>query len=184
MGLIGSCYFIGFMVGALFIPRSADLFGRRWVVVLGVAVHLIATLLFLFAVNIEMVYVCQVLLGLQSPSTMQVSFVLITEIVGQKYRPFYSTLILSINATLNLIIPGYYYFVKDYIYLVYFNIALSGVVFLALLFFLVESPRYFTSHRNFRRARDIYNLFARRNSRQPLHETQELLEGEKGQVDP
>ncbi len=149
MGLIGSCYFIGFLVGAFFIPRMADVWGRRWVIIGGIFVNLLAILLFMLARSIELVYVSMVALGLQAPSTMQVGFVMITEIVATKYRAFYSTLILSINACLNLFIPGYYYFAKDYLYLMYANVGLSAIVFLFSLCFIAESPRYFMSTRKY-----------------------------------
>lgn len=130
MGFIGSCYFIGFMAGALFIPRLADIFGRRWIIIAGLLCNVVGVILVVFANSLSFIYAAMIILGLQSPATMQVSFVMITEIVGTKYRAFYSTLILSINAFLNLFNPAYYYLAKDFMPLMYATLALGGVLLL------------------------------------------------------
>lgn len=64
MGLIGSCYFIGFMVGALFIPRLADIFGRRWIIIVGLACNVLGVLLIVFASSLGFIYAALIILGL------------------------------------------------------------------------------------------------------------------------
>ena len=183
MGFIGSCYFIGFMVGALFVPRLADIFGRRWIIIFGLGFAVIGVVFVVFANSLAFIYAAMIILGIQAPATQQVSFVLITEIVGTKYRAFYSTLILSINAFLNLFNPVYYYFAKNYMPLMYSTLALAGVLLFFSIFILLESPRYYISIHNYQKARNAFNNFARRNKKPPLDSTSEFLEGEKKHSD-
>lgn len=64
MGFIGSCYFIGFMVGALFVPRLADIFGRRWIIIFGLGFAVIGVVFVVFANSLAFIYAAMIILGI------------------------------------------------------------------------------------------------------------------------
>ncbi len=75
MSGLGSCFFIGFMIGAIVFLRLSDIVGRRPVVLVGYLLQIISSIILLSASNIETLYVGLFLLGLKSSPQVQVAYI-------------------------------------------------------------------------------------------------------------
>lgn len=75
MGLIGSLYFVGFMLGAIIFLRLSDICGRKPVAIGAYIVHIIVTIMLLAAPNLETIYAALFLLGLKTSPNGQVTYI-------------------------------------------------------------------------------------------------------------
>ena len=57
IGALGSIYFVGLMIGALFFVRMADIKGRRGVMIIGMIATLISVLGIVLSKNMELMYI-------------------------------------------------------------------------------------------------------------------------------
>ena len=142
IGLIGSMYFIGVIVGALVIPSLSDKYGRKLMILVSNAIHLIAVGGILFSSSLFSLYLSFFALGSKATGAMHITYIYMNEVVRKDKRAIYSTLACLMDCCNTLALPLYYYSFSDYIPLFIGNISL--VLFLSALtiFLIPESPRY------------------------------------------
>ena len=85
--LTTSIMFIGWIPGAIFLGWLGDNYGRKIVLFPSMAVVIIVGFLSAFSPNISVFIVSRFIVGFFIPGTAVQMFVLISEMVGQKYRP-------------------------------------------------------------------------------------------------
>lgn len=95
LGLLGALFFVGFMIGSLFFPRLADIYGRKLVTFFSFFVQIMTDFMMLYATNLATLYAALFLLGLRFSPGFQVPYVMMLEFVGAKYRNCYSALMLA-----------------------------------------------------------------------------------------
>uniref|UniRef100_A0A7M5WT68 Major facilitator superfamily (MFS) profile domain-containing protein n=1 Tax=Clytia hemisphaerica TaxID=252671 RepID=A0A7M5WT68_9CNID len=107
-----SILFIGWMFGAIFIGWLADNYGRRKTMLLSIVMVLTASLIAPFVNNIYVFIIFRFIVGFFIPGGGVIMFVLISEIVNDKYRPLagiilwvFFTLILCVMGLLAYLIP-------------------------------------------------------------------------------
>jgi len=49
IGLLGSTYFVGLVLGSIFLPRLSDIYGRKSLTLLGGTLHLVASFMILLS---------------------------------------------------------------------------------------------------------------------------------------
>ena len=81
IGLFGSLYFVGFMLGSLTLLRLADIFGRRPIYFLGIVLHLASLTLAIFIESLLSRYLCIAALGVATAITVNCTFVYMLELV-------------------------------------------------------------------------------------------------------
>ncbi len=76
---------------------------------------------------------------------------LLSELVATKYRPPLTSIVHAFDSISNICIYVYFYYVRDWKYMIYFYVGLSfSFIFLYLL--VPESPRYFIAKSNYESA--------------------------------
>ena len=81
IGLFGSLYFVGFMVGSMTLLRLADIYGRRPLLLLGIAIHVVAVFFIIWLSSLIARYCFITLLGIATGITVNCTFVLLVELV-------------------------------------------------------------------------------------------------------
>lgn len=76
LGLIGALFFVGFMIGSLFFPRLADIFGRKPVTFFSFFFQIITDFMILYAPNLATLYAALFILGLRFSPGFQVPYVM------------------------------------------------------------------------------------------------------------
>ena len=67
IGLIGSCFFLGYMIGSIIFAPLADLIGRKKVIMIGAAVFFFTMVFMLFvASTVNGLYLGMFLIGLRT----------------------------------------------------------------------------------------------------------------------
>ena len=67
IGLIGSLYFIGYLIGAVLFPRLADLIGRRKIEIVGCFAQTAVVVAFLCFRSPTALYITLLLFGIKTP---------------------------------------------------------------------------------------------------------------------
>ena len=93
---------------------------------------------------IYIIYIYLFIFGVKASMTAQVAYVLLCEIVLTKYRPPLTTVVHAMDSLSNISIYLYFYYVRDWRYMMYFSIGLT-FLFIFLFFLVPESPRYFVA---------------------------------------
>lgn len=176
MGAIGSTFFVGFMIGAIVFLRLSDIIGRRYLVLGAYILHCVVGVMLLAAKNLETIYVALFFLGLKTSPNGQVPYIQMLEFVTKDKRNICGMILMSVDGAFVLLLAFYYALVPDYRPLLVYNLCVC-ILLLTLYFFCIyESPRYYVSRKNFRKARVVFEKIAKRNGK-PMF--QEPLEGEE-----
>ena len=172
---LSTTYFAGYCLAcAIFLPLS-DCVGRRPVIIVGLIIHLISNVLIFTVGSWPFLFVYNAAIGLRSPMAGQTAFLLLIEFTGIKWRSLFTALFNSIDGSLYLWISLGYKYIGDWRTWFYMNEAIVAVALLFLIFFYPESPRFYTVHRKYDRARVQYNRVARVNHKPDISDK---LEGE------
>ena len=84
MSLIGSMFFIGCFVGSFILPRCADVFGRKPLFLIGLALYIIVIILLYFASSLWELYVLMFLGGISETGRYYVAYVYCVEMMPER----------------------------------------------------------------------------------------------------
>lgn len=90
------------------------------------------------------------------------AYILLCELVLTKYRPPLTTIVHAVDSLFNMSIYLYFYYVREWKYMMYFFIGLT-FVFVILFFIVPESPRYYVAKSQYEEAHAEYRLMAKIN---------------------
>lgn len=147
LGLLTSSVFIGMVLGGLVGGRLADRFGRRTVVLVGVAVFSLASLASAFAPGLETLVLARVITGLGLTAATGVILVMISELFPKRFRGRVMAIVLGL-ATLG--VPTIAIIARIVVPMgawrsIFVVGALGLVIVFAAMRFLPESPRWLKS---------------------------------------
>lgn len=147
LGLLTSSVFVGMVLGGLIGGRLADRFGRRRVVLVGVAVFSLASLASAFAPGIETLLIARVITGLGLTATTGVVLVMVSELFP---KPFLGRVMAIVLGFATLGVPTIAIIARIVVPMgawrsIFVVGALGLVVVLAAMKFLPESPRWLES---------------------------------------
>lgn len=78
-GIFGSLYFAGLVVGSIIFPRMSDIYGRKWISVVGNILHIAACIVILFSHSLELSMAMNFLVGVAVGSRAFVGYVWMSE---------------------------------------------------------------------------------------------------------
>ena len=145
--------------------RLTDIWGRKWMAQGGLLLFLLTLSLYFIKISTEIIYATLFLMGLGSPLTVVIPYLLLMESVSPDYRSFTCFVIFLFGSISNVYLPLIHEFGKDWwiVFWIEFGLALSA--FLGFLFFVRESPKFYIGAKKFDKARQVYSYIAKVNKK-------------------
>jgi len=112
--LLTSIFFVGWLVGAIVLGMVADNYGRRGVTIVSVTTVLFVGFVSTFMPNTYALIACRFIIGFFIPGTFAQMFILITEIVDSKHRPFSGIMIFVFALSSMSLLGVKAYFIRDW----------------------------------------------------------------------
>ncbi len=166
IGLIGSCFFLGYMAGSIVFAPLADLIGRKRVIILGVLVFAMTMVYMLFfAASPEALYLGMFLVGFRSSANTQIVYVMITEYTDPSSRVYYCIACNLLESLMNAVTALFYSAGGHYRYLYWFGGAVSLILVAWTHFLIPESPRFLNTRPRTQAGLEDFRLIARFNGR-------------------
>jgi len=169
VGLIGTSFFVGVILGNLLLSRIADLYGRVRVI----RISLLNTtfcylLIFYLNHNIYALYAIYFLFGITSTFRMGAGFLYSMEIVRDQASSMTGSMINFCDALHVMCMSLYFYFVsKNWLYIYSFYTCLIAIA-ATLSFTLPESPAWLLNSAQYEQAVAVFNRIARMNGKNQL----------------
>lgn len=164
IGFLGSAYFIGAVLGNLFLSRLGDLYGRIRMIRIGISSSLVLYTMFLFLPTpIIIKYLILLAFGTLTCFRVSIAYLYGQEITPQKYSNTVGSIYNVFDSMTMIIASVYYKYISKYyegIHLFFFGMILLSVM---ISFFMPESPKYLISNNKFHDARYILNKIAKMN---------------------
>ena len=145
IGLIGSAFFLGWVIGLFFVPRLGDLYGRKYPMIACMFLQFISLFALLFNTNIYGAIILLFLNGVSSSGRASTGFVMMLEYVPREYGVHLSVIFNLAEYFSTVAITLYFMNVKYWLPWGIWN-ACATFVAMSLLFILPESPLYYYSN--------------------------------------
>lgn len=143
IGLLGSSLIFGCFIASFILPRSADLYGRRPVFILGLVTQIVVNIAAIYCKKIKMMYALCFIAGFSQIAIDIVAYVYTVEIMPSKVQNNTGLYIfLVFGLAQSYIALQFWFLTKDWKVNAYFSIALCSVSLFATCFWLPESPRF------------------------------------------
>lgn len=154
---------MAFLLSALGSLWLADQIGRKPVILGGLALQLAADipLILVWFRSETFLFVYMFLIGVRGPMASHTVTLLLQELGLPHTRSFYSMAVVISDNSTSLFLSFFFYYIGDWRYLVWFNIAVLAIGLTLILFLVPESPRFLHNTARFSRARHSYNFLAK-----------------------
>ncbi|XP_015228286.1 solute carrier family 22 member 2-like [Cyprinodon tularosa] len=155
---------VGFLVGSFAFGYFADRFGRMKTFLLTNVINVAAGFAMAAVPDVISILVLRAILGFSSKGGWMAIYVLLTEIVGVKYRRTVGILYQMFFSVGMLILPLLAYFITDWRWL---QVAITApcALYIAFYWFVPESPRWLISTNNSSKALEITKAIAKENGK-------------------
>jgi len=142
IGLIGTIYFVGYIVGSTYFPRLADIYGRKPFVVVGALLQSICGLLLLYSNNLNLIYANMFMIGVASPFLASIGYNYVIELIPNSMENAVNTFIMCSDACGSLIGILYFTYFSKSVDLFLLIVSCIGI-FAALMHLITpESPLF------------------------------------------
>ncbi|CDW73598.1 solute carrier family member 5 [Stylonychia lemnae] len=160
IGLIGSIYFVGWAVAAIFLPRLSDLFGRKWVYFYSMLFHGLVYLGLILSHNLNLTIVLMGFFGFCSLGRASVGYLYMQELTPIKQQTIIGTILSITGGLVTVFIALYFLYVsKHWEGFQIFGCATNFLIVVSIPF-LPESPKYLISKNRYEDARDSLKVIA------------------------
>ena len=159
-----SILYLGWFLGGLVIGGLADRFGRRKIFYICNFGQLIGNFLCAFSPNVWFVVCIRFILGLSIPGAGLQGFILITEMIGSRYRTIASSIYWQFVTLSNSILALTAYYVRDW-KLLFIMCSAPYVFILGFFPFLTESVRWLQASGQNEKALETLRKVARFNGK-------------------
>jgi len=113
LGLFGSLYFVGFVVGAITLLRLGDIYGRRPVLLFTSSSYLLLYILLFFANDLNLIYCLIVVGGWLAIARGALFYIYMLEMVPAGNRKKYHTLLMSTEAIIGMMTAGLFFLISN-----------------------------------------------------------------------
>lgn len=153
IGLLGSSFLCGLVLGCCTIARAGDIYGRKIVFSISILVLVIVSLLFLVSTNVYIDFALLLVVGWAVTGKQYVGYSYLLEIQPVKNQVAVGTAFFMYEAFIYLMICFYFYFISNRWEYLFIPSIGSGIVGIVLFQLLPESPRFLVSINRFDKAR-------------------------------
>jgi MFS family permease len=163
IGLIGTGYFVGFIMACIFIARGADKYGRKLFFIVGLSLHTISAAIVTLFPSLTTFYICFIFIGAATPTHGSIGYVYMMENLPKDAHKNTTTMFLLSNATIPLFSTLYFIWISNnWVYLEYIGIAIGCIGIIGSLY-IPESPRWLIAQKKFPEARKVFEKIANVN---------------------
>jgi MFS family permease len=142
--LIGTCFFIGAIIGCIMLAPFPDRYGRLPILKIILIINVFVQINFLFARGIEHILFLCILAGITSYSSSIMSL-LITEMFDRQISGIIMSLRSASFGIVGLVLAFYFMYVNDIKILFLFTLTASILIMIMVNKYYVESPRWLNS---------------------------------------
>ena len=157
-------FFLGYSISSLFVPRLADLYGRRPVLLLNLLVQVVIQCALIFSTSFSLTSFLLFAMGLCASGRMQVSYVylceFLTETKTKRFGPFINASLLLPQVLASIAFKRITHYTM---FFELFALILTGFVLIISTCFLPESPKYLINKNRVDDARRALSTIARFN---------------------
>uniref|UniRef100_A0A1A8RJB6 Solute carrier family 22 member 3 n=1 Tax=Nothobranchius rachovii TaxID=451742 RepID=A0A1A8RJB6_9TELE len=170
---------IGFLVGSFAFGYLADRFGRKMSFLMSNVINVVSGIAMAVVPDYTSILVLRAIFGFSSKGGWMATYVLLTEIVGVKYRRTVGILYQMFFSVGLLFLPLLAYFIADWRWL---QVAFTApfILFLSFYWLIPESPRWLISQKRSSKAQEIIGNMAKENKRKLSTNVQSLTDEEVG----
>jgi putative MFS transporter len=164
IGLIGSMYFAGWCCTLLWVPRLADIYGRKWLNFGSLAFETVLFVVMYFTHSITVVMVCMFFTGACLSGKSTVLYVYAQEFLPARNKTIFGSVLNAADGSTLLwtsIMFAYFPYWKP----LYYFIMIAHVVCLVVLFFMPESFVFYYSRKRYDDARRVLSIIAKFNGK-------------------
>ena len=142
IGLIGSAYFIGWIITLTFVPRISDLHGRQKIIIGGNFIQVLAFTAIMITENYRLMIAALVVLGMVATSRAQVSVIYLYESLTKEHFVTTYAICSCMEGIFGLLGSIYFVFIsKNWFWLLFGAYVLQVIGTIGVCFF-PESPKY------------------------------------------
>ncbi|XP_023808558.1 solute carrier family 22 member 1-like [Oryzias latipes] len=155
---------LGFLLGSFACGFFADRFGRKMTFLVSNAINMVSGFLMAVVPGYTSILVFRAVLGFSLKGGWMATYVLLTEMVGVKYRRTVGILHQMFFSIGNLILPLLAYFITDWRWL-QVTVTAPFVLFMSYYWLIPESPRWLISKKRLSEALQITEAIAKENKK-------------------
>ena len=147
-------FFVGVVVGSVFIPRLTDVYGRKWPFLLCILVQFPFYYALLYSRSLDLNIGLSFFLGVCYVGRYNGGYLNISEYVHNKWKNLICTFLLVWDSLVTIILAFYFRNVsKNWIELQIFGVAINAIAIIGA-YFTPESPEYLYCFYKFNECRD------------------------------
>lgn len=164
IGLLGSMYFVGWVISLIIISRLADKMGRRVLFLGSLVAQCITFVAVIFCTSLNLMIALMFISGLITGIRMSLGYVYMMEFCAESNQTVVGTVHLIIECMIALGASFYFQVIsKHWVWFVVFGLVgeLFGLVMTIL--YIPESPKFLLMQCRFTEARHVLNQVAKRN---------------------
>jgi MFS family permease len=164
IGLFGALIFTGAALGCFFMPALGDKYGRWLLFQVTMVIQIPLFVCCLLANSLAMIYFVCFYLGIALIGRFTNGYLLLTELVPEKYEPWVGPALLSGDSAMILYLTFYYrYISKNSVPLLYIGLGLNIFCLVVTMVWIPESVRWLVSVKQYVKAREALAKIARFN---------------------
>jgi MFS family permease len=142
VGSIGSAFFGGWASTILFIPRWADMYGRKWVFITSLVVSMLMMVMLIYVSdNINETIIYMFIAGMATSGRTTTGVIYCQEFFAPRWRIWFGTSFIATTACTGFFLCLYFeYWSKQYMYCASVGIVTTTISFVLCAIYVEESP--------------------------------------------
>lgn len=154
LGYPGSTFLFGCFAGSFILPRLADIFGRKPMMLLGLSVYLCVIIGILFCKKLWLADILMFFGGIGETGRYYVAYVYLVEFWPNRYQDAAGLYIFLVFGVIMTLVALQFWFVVDHWqYNAAYALFFAVVSFILIVSWLPESPRYYYSKKMYDKCR-------------------------------
>ena len=161
--MIGMMFFIGWVFTLAWVPRLADMYGRKKPYLIGMTLNIFVAVGIMFGRSLNTIIVLSFLTGCLNSFRVQVAFIYMMEMMPQDNQALFTALYCALDVTTPILFVIYYsQLSNNSISLMAVGILLN-IINVVTCSRLPESPRFLVAQQRLEEAADCFEQIARWN---------------------